>query len=114
MNVVVVESDRELLAYLQLVLLTDKHDVLVYLAGAPAIAKLQAGRADVLVCDLGLPDMDGEVVARAAKMLPRVPHIVLMSGDPARLEHARPLADAVLPKPFRARELLDVLASLPR
>ena len=114
MNILVVESDRELLAYLQLVLLADKHDVLVFLAGAPAIAKLQAGQADVLVCDLGLPDMDGEVVVRAAKMLPRVPHIVLMSGDPARLERARPLADAVLPKPFRARELLDLLASLPR
>jgi DNA-binding response OmpR family regulator len=113
MNVVVVESDRELLAYVQLVLLADKHDVLLFLAGAPAIVKLQAGQADVLVCDLGLPDMDGEVVARAAKMLPRVPRIVLMSGDPARLERARPLADAVLPKPFRPRQLLDVLASLP-
>lgn len=109
MNVVVVESDRELLAYTQLVLLADKHDVRVFLAGAPAITTLQAGQADVLVCDLGLPDMDGEVVARAARLLPRVPRIVLMSGDPARLERARSLADAVLPKPFRAPELLNAL-----
>jgi DNA-binding response OmpR family regulator len=111
MNVVVVESDRELLAYVQLVLLADKHDVQLFFAGAPAIASLQRGAADVLLCDLGLPDMDGEVVARAARMLPRAPRIVLMSGDPARLERARPLADAVLPKPFRVRELLSQVGS---
>lgn len=111
MNVVVVESDRELLAYVQLVLLADKHDVQVFLGGAPAVAVLQAGHADVLVCDLGLPDMDGEVVARAARMLPRPPRIVLMSGDPVRLERARPLADAILVKPFRMRELLEKVGS---
>jgi DNA-binding response OmpR family regulator len=111
MNVVVVESDRELLAYVQLVLLADKHDVQVFLAGAPAVATLKGGSTDVLLCDLGLPDMDGEAVARAARTLPRAPRIVLMSGDPARLERARPFADAVLQKPFRVRELLCQVGS---
>jgi DNA-binding response OmpR family regulator len=109
MNIVVVESDRELLAFVHLVLLAGGHDVRVFMTGAPAVVALQDGTTDVLLCDLGLPDMEGEDVARTAARAPRPPRIVLMSGEPARLERARPLGAAVLEKPFQARELLAVL-----
>jgi DNA-binding response OmpR family regulator len=111
MKVVVVESDRDLLAFLQLALMSNRHEVDPFLAGAPALAALEAVRADVLLCDLGLPDLDGEVVARSAAHLPHPPRIVLMSGEPTRLERARPLAAAVIHKPFHASDLLTLIDS---
>jgi DNA-binding response OmpR family regulator len=113
MKIVVVESDRELLAFVHLVLLAGGHDVRVFLSGAPAVLALQEGTTDLLLCDLGLPDMEGELVARAAALVPNPPSIVLMSGEPARLDRARPLGNAVLEKPFQARELLAVLDRMP-
>jgi DNA-binding response OmpR family regulator len=112
MKVLVVESDRDLLAFLGLVILSGRHDVEQWTAGTPAIIALQRTSVDVLLCDLGLPDMDGEVLARAAAVLPQPPKIVLMSGEPARLERARPLASAVLQKPFPASQLLQILDGL--
>ena len=42
------------------------------------------------------------------------PAIVLWSGDHARLERARPLAAATLPKPFSIVELAELLERLAR
>ena len=112
MKVLVVESDRDMLAFLELVLLTGRHDMQALGQGAPAIWTLRKAAPDVLLCDLGLPDIHGEAVASAASELPRPPKIVLMSGEPARLERARPLASAILHKPFEAKALLELLDSL--
>jgi DNA-binding response OmpR family regulator len=112
MKVMVVESDRDLLAFLGLVILSGCHDVEQWYAGTPAMISLQRTSVDVLLCDLGLPDVDGEVVARAAALVPQPPRIVLMSGEPVRLEQARPLASSVLHKPFAAAQLLQLLEQL--
>ena len=109
MKVVVVESDREMLAFLQLLLVAGGHEPRPFSEGANAIIALPREQPDVLLCDLGLPRVQGESVARAAAALPRPPRIVLMSGDPVRLARARALADVVIEKPFQSQELLALL-----
>jgi two-component system response regulator ChvI len=109
MKVVVVESDREMLAFLQLLLVAGGHDPRPFSDGANAIIALPREEPDVLLCDLGLARVQGESVARAAAALPRRPRIVLMSGDVSRLERARPLADVVMEKPFHGQHLLETL-----
>ena len=109
MRVLVVESDREMLAFLQLLLVAGGHDPRPFSDGAAAIIALPREQPDVLLCDLGLARVQGESVARAAAALPRAPRIVLMSGDVVRLERARSLADAVMEKPFHGQELLEML-----
>jgi len=74
-------------------------------AGA-ALDRLRAARPDVLLSDLDLAGCRGEDVAMAARALHPVPRIILMSGCPDRLEYARPLADAILLKPFELPALL--------
>jgi two-component system response regulator ChvI len=109
MKVVVVESDREMLAFLQLLLVAGGHDPRPFADGANAIIALPREEPDVLLSDLALARVQGESVARAAAALPRPPRIVLMSGDAARLARAHALADAVMEKPFHGQELLDML-----
>jgi DNA-binding response OmpR family regulator len=109
MKVVVVESDREMLAFLQLLLVAGGHDPRPFSEGANAIIALPREQPDVLVCDLGLARVQGESVARAAAALPHPPRIILMSGDPARLARARHLGDVSMEKPFHGQDLLELL-----
>jgi DNA-binding response OmpR family regulator len=114
MRVAVVESDRDLLAFLQLALLSGRHDVHPFLFATDAVAALRTTPFDVLLLDLGLPDIEGEEVARLAASLSPPPQIVLMSGEPSRLDRARHLALTVLHKPFPVADLLALLESLRR
>jgi threonine dehydrogenase-like Zn-dependent dehydrogenase len=60
-----------------------------------------------------MPGLSGEDVALAAARLAEPPRVVLMSGDPVRLEHARDLAQATLEKPFSLSDLLSALGATP-
>jgi CheY-like chemotaxis protein len=73
------------------------------------LERLRSARPDVLLSDLDLGGSRGEDVAMAARALNPSPRIILMSGCPDRLESARPLADAVLLKPFDLPALLELV-----
>ena len=111
MRLMLVEDDAALRRFLEVVL-GASHEVVAHPLGEPALAALAQQTPDVLVSDLMLPDVPGEEIARAALRIERSPFIVLISGDRARLERARPLADATLPKPFTVGELERIVASL--
>jgi DNA-binding response OmpR family regulator len=106
-----VEDDAALRRFLEVVL-SASHEVVAHPLGEPALAALGQSTPDVLVSDLMLPDVPGEEIARAALRVERSPFIVLISGDCARLERARPLADATLAKPFTVVELERIVAGL--
>lgn len=81
-------------------------------SGEAALSVLQHGAADLLLVDLGLPDMSGVDLARAARALhPDLP-ILFATGD-SRVpdEEFRPRV-AVLAKPFGDEALLDGVARL--
>ena len=76
--------------------------------GATALASLRAAKPDLIVLDLGLPDIDGLDVTRAARKESNVPIIMLT----ARGEESDKLvglelgADDYLTKPFSPKELV--------
>jgi len=82
--------------------------VLAALDGAAALAVARAERPDLVVLDLGLPEVDGLDVTRALRRESDVPIIMLT----ARTEEADKLiglelgADDYLTKPFSPRELV--------
>lgn len=112
MRIFVVEDDAELLGFIVLLFLSDRRDVVALRDGQEASQMLAVTPPDVLVCDLGLPGLAGEEVARAAASLPHRPRIVLMSGELDRLERGGHLADALLPKPFTIRQLREAVGPL--
>jgi DNA-binding response OmpR family regulator len=116
MRILLVEDDPDLLRFLQLVL-RRRHKVRAFASGREALAGLAQDPPELLLSDLHLPDLPGEELARAVAQLEVPPVVLLFSGDHARLERARPLAAAILPKPFSIGDLerlLERLAPLAR
>lgn len=72
--------------------------------GRAAVERLQVERFDLLVCDLDMPELDGEGVVAALAALPAAPGAFVISGyfDDATLQRLResPHVRSVLRKPF--------------
>jgi two-component system, OmpR family, KDP operon response regulator KdpE len=76
--------------------------------GAAAIAAVEAERPDLVVLDLGLPDMDGTVVCERIRAQSTVP-ILVLSARPTERDKVVALdrgADDYVTKPFGPEELL--------
>lgn len=76
--------------------------------GAGAVARASADRPDVILLDLGLPDMDGIEVVRGIRAWSQTPIIVVSarSEDTDKIEALDAGADDYLTKPFSVGELL--------
>ena len=84
--------------------------------GQAGLVKLSEGSWDVILLDLGLPDMDGIEVARHVRERQSVPIIVISArGDETDRVLALELgADDYLVKPFGMRELLARIRAVRR
>jgi len=67
LDLLVVEDNADAAESLAEVLRTEGHRVQVAMDGRTGLAKARALRPDVVLCDIGLPDMDGYEVARALR-----------------------------------------------
>jgi DNA-binding response OmpR family regulator len=106
--VLVVEDDRELRELVRRYLQRAGHPVLTTGSGAEAVTLLAAGGVDLVVLDLGLPDIDGREVLAAAREGRDVPVVVLTarSGVDDRIDGLRRGADDYVTKPFSPTELV--------
>lgn len=76
--------------------------------GRAALARARSGKPDLIVLDLGLPDMDGLDVARTLRHSSRVPLIMLTArGEESdRIAGLEIGADDYVVKPFSPKELV--------
>lgn len=109
MKILIVEDEPTLLEFLERLFVSCQHDVRAFAFGAPAAEVIEPWQPDVLICDLGLPDVAGETLAAAAALLSPSAQVILMSGDKARLQRARPLATSVLFKPFHVQDVVKLV-----
>ena len=105
MKILLVEDEPGLRVILEDLFLAD-HDVRTFASGRRALEVLRAWQPDVLISDLGLPEVPGEELAQAAVRLPQPARVILMSAERERLNAARELAEAVLHKPFELHQLV--------
>jgi two-component system KDP operon response regulator KdpE len=106
-SVLVVDDDRALLRALRVGLTAKGHDVHVAVRAEEGIGAVALVAPEVVVLDLGLPDLDGLEACRRIRDFTDVPIIVLSAdGNETRKVAALDLgADDYVTKPFGMAEL---------
>jgi two-component system, OmpR family, response regulator MprA len=107
-RVLVVEDDRRIAAFLDRELSHHGYSVQVVRDGSTALALAVHDTPNLIILDLGLPDMDGIEVARFLRARSPVPILVLTARDTVadRVRGLDAGADDYLVKPFALEELL--------
>ncbi len=116
-RVLIIEDNADAAESMRAVLRTDRHDVEVVYDGAAGLAKLEDFRADIVLLDIGLPRMDGYMVAHAIRerfaLAGRRPKLLALTGygrDDDRHAALKAGFDGHLAKPVDPRVLLQILA----
>ncbi len=107
-RILVVDDDRQLLRALRINLHARGYDVAVAPDGAAALAAASRQPPDLVIVDLGLPDMDGVQVVEGIRGWSSAPIIVLSARhvERAKVQALDAGADDYVTKPFGMDELL--------
>jgi two-component system KDP operon response regulator KdpE len=107
-RVLVVDDDRQLLRALRINLTTRGYEVVLAPDGTTALAAASRQPPDLVIVDLGLPDMDGVEVVEGIRGWSTVPVIVLSARhlEQAKVRALDAGADDYVTKPFGMDELL--------
>jgi two-component system KDP operon response regulator KdpE len=115
-RVLVVDDEPQILRALRINLRARRYDVEVAGDGAAALRLAASHRPDIVVLDLGLPDMDGVQVIRGLRGWTNVP-IIVLSGRAGSQDKVAALdagADDYVTKPFGVDELLARVRAVTR
>ncbi|BCT77901.1 DNA-binding response regulator [Sinomonas cyclohexanicum] len=111
-----VDDEPQLLRALQINLRAEGYAVRTAATGTQALHAAAGEPPDVIVLDLGLPDMDGSEVIRGIRGWSDVPIVVLSArhGSPDKVEALDAGADDYVTKPFGLDELLARMRAVER
>jgi two-component system KDP operon response regulator KdpE len=107
-RVLVVDDEAPIRRFLRAALTAHGYEVLEARNGQEALAAVTAQRPDLLILDLGLPDMEGLEVTRRLREWSKIPIIILSvrEGEADKVATLDAGADDYLTKPFGVGELL--------
>ncbi len=106
-KILLVEDDADILDLTAYVLRRERFVVVEATDGAQALRRLKADRPDIVVLDLGLPQLDGFEVIRRIRAEAETP-ILVMTGRKEAQDLLRCFnlgSDDFIPKPFEFNEL---------
>jgi two-component system KDP operon response regulator KdpE len=115
-RILVVDDDPQILRALRINLRAREYDVEVAADGEAALRAAAAHPPDLVVLDLGLPDLDGTEVIRGLRGWTAVP-IIVLSGRAEGSDKVAALdagADDYVTKPFGVDELLARIRAVTR
>jgi two-component system KDP operon response regulator KdpE len=106
-HILIVDDDPDLLTVCRVGLDALGHDVHTADTGKDGLAETAIRPPDVIVLDLGLPDLDGVEVCKRIRAWSQVPIVVLSAdgSEDRKVEALEAGADDYLTKPFGMREL---------
>jgi CheY-like chemotaxis protein len=109
-RVLVVEDEDNIRSLLNDAFRSEGHDVVEATTGAEALERLDHGEFDIMICDLGLPELSGLHVARWVKEFrPDLPVIIATGYAEMIAEEDYNLAriDDVIRKPYAVADVLS-------
>jgi two-component system KDP operon response regulator KdpE len=115
-RVLVVDDEPQILRALRINLHARQYDVVTAQTGRGALEAAADAHPDLVILDLGLPDMDGVDVIRSLRNWTQVP-IVILSGrmnSVAKVDALDAGADDYVTKPFSVEELLARIRAVTR
>jgi two-component system KDP operon response regulator KdpE len=106
-RILVVDDERPIRRFLQ-ASLSGEYMVLEASTGEDALAETASGHPDLIILDLGLPDMDGVEVTRRLREWTQIPIIIVSvrERDEDKIAAFEAGADDYLTKPFSMGELM--------
>ena len=107
-TILVVEDDKPVRNLITTTLRTNEYNFMTAVNGAEAIMAASTHNPDMVLLDLGLPDMDGVDVIKRIRTWSLMPIIVISarSEDRDKIDALDSGADDYLTKPFSVEELL--------
>ena len=107
-TILVVEDDKPVRTLITTTLKANGYRFIEALTGEEAILQATSHNPDIILLDLGLPDMDGVEIIRKVRSWSNVPIIVISarSEDSDKIGALDSGADDYLTKPFSVEELL--------
>lgn len=107
-KVLLIEDERTIRSFMQAILTANGYDVLMAGTGAMADTMISSHCPDIIILDLGLPDIDGMTILRNVRKWSKIPILVVSarSHERDKVEALDAGADDYLTKPFSVEELL--------
>jgi DNA-binding response OmpR family regulator len=107
-RIVIVEDDLDITRLLTLELEEAGHEVHTFDGGMRGLAGIRELKPDLIVLDLGLPDVSGAEIARRVRRTEATPILILTAADDVatKVEMLNAGADDYLAKPFHVAELV--------
>ena len=106
--ILIVEDDNHIKNLISTTLKVNKYNYLVATSGKEAIMLAVSHKPDIILLDLGLPDMDGVEIIKNVREWSNIPIIVISarSEDTDKIDALDFGADDYITKPFSVDELL--------
>lgn len=106
-KVLIIEDDKSIQKFLNLSLKTKGYDCTIVSTGIDGISLCMTNNPDVILLDLGLPDIEGTTVIEQIRGFSQVPIIVVSarSLEKEKIEALDAGADDYVTKPFHIGEL---------
>lgn len=111
-RILLVEDDLPIRNLLKVVLLQGDHTVVEARNGLEALALFKGQQFDLVVTDLDMPGMRGDLLVLEIKRLMPEQPIILMTADRGSLQGIEQVPNMILDKPFPMQRLHSAVASL--
>jgi two-component system KDP operon response regulator KdpE len=115
-SALVIDDEKQIRKLLRIVLEEQQYRVFEAESGRQGIAEVAQRKPDVVLLDLGLPDLDGLEVLKRLREWSRVPILILSvrDGPEEKVAALDAGADDYVTKPFESAELLARLRAIQR
>lgn len=106
--VIIVEDEPNIAGFMNTVLEANSFETMIARNGAEAVILITSHCPDVVLLDLGLPDMDGQAIIESVRTWSNVPIIVISARTRERdkVQALEAGADDYITKPFGTSEML--------
>ena len=107
-RIMIVEDEKSIAGFIKAILNSNGYDAMVAQSGSEALTMISSHCPDLVVLDLGLPDMDGMEIITRVRSWTQLPIIVVSArgNEQDKVSALEMGADDYITKPFGAAELL--------